>query len=400
MRVADQQHRVAMIDHLIDHYFEHIVIAALRANMWAQAFRPDHQVDVAAWRARICRDADRTYSPQFCPTGARRVDPSREEIAVADELADEPVHRPVVDIERGADLLDAAVAEHRDPIGHRHRFALVMRHVDHGDAELAMDALDLHLHLLAQVLVERAERLVEQHHVRIEDEPARERDALLLTTRQLARIAVGESAQPNQLQHPLGPHKNLLARKAPHLEREQHVGHCRHVRKQRVALKYHADIALIGLAQREVVPVELDDAASRGFESGDHQQSGRLAGAARPKEGDEFATLDSDRDVIDGVAVAVIAFDDGAQAEIGHRQPRVAPFATIKASTTTQPRPCGSALIGLRSISSSASAFCSAKSASAARQAATLATSAAAPPRIEPSMAAAPVSAIIASASP
>jgi hypothetical protein len=34
-----------------------------------------------------------------------------------------------------------------------------------------VDALDLHLHLLAQILVERAERLVEQEYVRLNTSP-------------------------------------------------------------------------------------------------------------------------------------------------------------------------------------------------------------------------------------
>ena len=44
-----------------------------------------------------------------------------------------------------------------------------------------MDTLDLDLHLLAQVLVEGAERLVEQQHVGIEHEAACERHPLLLS---------------------------------------------------------------------------------------------------------------------------------------------------------------------------------------------------------------------------
>jgi len=43
-----------------------------------------------------------------------------------------------------------------------------------------MDALQLHLHLLAQALVERTQRLVQQQHVRVEHEPARQRHPLLL----------------------------------------------------------------------------------------------------------------------------------------------------------------------------------------------------------------------------
>ena len=51
-------------------------------------------------------------------------------------------------------------------------------------------ALQLELHLLAQLQVERAERLVEQQHARPVDERARERDALALAARELDRLAL------------------------------------------------------------------------------------------------------------------------------------------------------------------------------------------------------------------
>src|SRR5262249_3082538 len=182
-----------MVDDILDYRFEHVVAAAaaIAAGAWAQAFRPDHDVDLARGRVCVARNADRPDARQFRPAGPRAIDVPGKEIAVADEFADEPAHRTVVDLERRADLLDPSVAEHRDPIGHGHGLALVVRDVDHGDAELAMDALDLDLHLLAQILVERAERLVEQHHVGVEHEAARQRDALLLAAGQLARIAAG-----------------------------------------------------------------------------------------------------------------------------------------------------------------------------------------------------------------
>src|SRR5262249_31586393 len=78
-----------------------------------------------------------------------------EEIAVADELADEAVGGAIIDLEWRADLLDAAIMEHRHPVRHRHRLGLVVGDIDHGDPHLAVDALDLDLHLLAQVLVQR-----------------------------------------------------------------------------------------------------------------------------------------------------------------------------------------------------------------------------------------------------
>src|SRR5215831_3325783 len=63
------------------------------------------------------------------------------------------------------------------------------------------------------------------------------------------------------------------------------------VRKQGIVLENHADIA----------SVEFDGAAGRRLESRDHQQRRRLAGAAGAQQSDEFAALDVDRDIIDGV---------------------------------------------------------------------------------------------------
>ena len=57
-------------------------------------------------------------------------------------------------------------------------------------------ALQLELHLLAQLQVERAERLVEKQHLRLVDERARERDALLLAAGELARLPLLQPARP------------------------------------------------------------------------------------------------------------------------------------------------------------------------------------------------------------
>ncbi len=60
---------------------------------------------------------------------------------------------------------------------------------------VALDPLQLDLHLVAQLLVERAERLVEQQHARLGDERAGERDALLLAAGQLVRMAVARACR-------------------------------------------------------------------------------------------------------------------------------------------------------------------------------------------------------------
>ena len=65
-------------------------------------------------------------------------------------------------------------------------------------------ALQLALHLLAQLQVERAERLVEQQHLRLADQRARQRHALALAARQLRRPALADVRQPHQLQQLVG----------------------------------------------------------------------------------------------------------------------------------------------------------------------------------------------------
>ena len=64
-----------------------------------------------------------------------------------------------------------------------------------GDAEIALQQFQFGLNGLAQIGVERAERLVEQQDIRLDDQAARERDALTLAPRQLVRQGLGNVAK-------------------------------------------------------------------------------------------------------------------------------------------------------------------------------------------------------------
>ena len=68
-------------------------------------------------------------------------------------------------------------------------------HRGDGQAELALQLADLDPHFLAQLGVEVRQRLVEQQHVRLEDERAGERHTLLLATGELARQTLTEVAE-------------------------------------------------------------------------------------------------------------------------------------------------------------------------------------------------------------
>ena len=78
-----------------------------------------------------------------------------------------------------------ALVHHRDAVGQHQRLFLVVGDEDRGQAEPALQAAHLELHGLAQLAVERAERLVEQQQPRVEDDGAGQRHALLLAAREL-----------------------------------------------------------------------------------------------------------------------------------------------------------------------------------------------------------------------
>ena len=106
----------------------------------------------------------------------------------------------LVDLGGRAELGDVALVEDRDAVGHRQGLVLVVRDEDERDADLALDLLELHLHLLAQLEVERAERLVEEQDLGAVDEGAGERDALALAAGQLRGRAVAVGAEPHRLE--------------------------------------------------------------------------------------------------------------------------------------------------------------------------------------------------------
>ena len=55
-----------------------------------------------------------------------------------DKLGDKCISRIVIQLDRAANLFDAAVTKHDNLVGKGHRFALVMRHIDHGGFEIGM----------------------------------------------------------------------------------------------------------------------------------------------------------------------------------------------------------------------------------------------------------------------
>ena len=211
----------------------------------------------------------------------------------------------LVDLGRGADLLDPALVEDRDAVAHREGLVLVVRDVDERDPDLALDPLQLDLHPLAELQVERAERLVQQQHLRAVDERARERDSLALSARELRGPACAVAGQLHGAKRFLDALLALGLRHAADLQSVRDVLGNRHVRKERVVLEDGVHVPRVRRVVGHVAAGELHRARVGLLEAGDQAERRRLAGAGRPEHREELAPGDLEVDAVDGDDVAV-----------------------------------------------------------------------------------------------
>ena len=263
-------------------------------------------LDLVLRRAAVLQQAD-VFRPDregsaFAEQALRQL--AAHHVGGADELGDERRLRPHVKLARRIHLFDAAVIEHRDPIGHRQRFALIVGDEDKGDTQLALQLLQLALHLLAQFEIQRAERFVQQQHPRPIDQRARQRHALPLAARQVRRLAFGNETERHALQRLLRPRQPLAFSDALHHQAVGDIFQHRHVREQRVILKHGIHVALIRRQVGGFLAVDANRAGSELFKAGDQAQAGGFARAGRPEHGEEFPVLNVDGYPIHGANIA------------------------------------------------------------------------------------------------
>jgi hypothetical protein len=80
-----------------------------------------------------------------------------------------------------------------------------MRDEDESDAKPTLELLELELHLLAKLAIERRQRLVEKEDAGLEDDRTRDRDALLLASGELRRIPCREVRKADEFEHLANP---------------------------------------------------------------------------------------------------------------------------------------------------------------------------------------------------
>ena len=270
-------------------------------------------LDAASQRGTRRRPADQPVAvessvhPHRDHLGPWGFDLTRQDHRLAEKVPHEGGGRRLVKASGRADLLGTASIHDRDPVGEAERLDLVVGHEEHGNAEPALEELQLHPHLLAQLGVEVAERLVEQEQIRLVDEGAAERQTLHLPAAQKRRRSALEAAEPHELEHALDPFSHRAAAHAAEPQRVGDVVEHGHVRPDRVGLEDHAEVALVRgheepARDRGHDPAAQGDLAGVGIvEACDEAQSRGLAAAARAQQREHLAPPDLERRAIDGL---------------------------------------------------------------------------------------------------
>ena len=191
---------------------------------------------------------------------------------------------------------------------------------DGGDAGFLLDLLDLDAHLLAHVGVKRRQRLVEQKHLRLEDDGAGQRDALLLAAGKLRGQFLLAAGQPHHGKRLADLAGDLGLRHVAVFQPEGDIVEDRLVREQRIALEDQADVALVDGHVVDTLPADHDLATGDVDEPGDGAQDRRLAAAGRSEQRDEAALSDRQREVAHRDELAIGDFN-AAELDRGAARP-------------------------------------------------------------------------------
>ena len=249
-----------------------------------------------------------------------------DDVRTADEVRNEPALRPLVNLFRRPDLNDPTMIENRNSIGHRERFALIMGDEDKGKAERTLKRLELALHRLAQLEIERSQRLVEKQHFRTQDKSARKSDPLPLSAGKLAGLARLQSHELDQLERLDAEATTLGSVHAPNHEPVANVLQHVHVREESVVLEHGVDRAAIHRHALDCFAEDFDAAGGRLVKTADQSEARRLARAGRAKHGEKLARSDVEIDAIHRLHGAEVTFDpakgDGARRRLTRRTQR------------------------------------------------------------------------------
>ena len=139
----------------------------------------------------------------------------------------------------------------------------------------------LTLHFHTELLIQGGQTFVQQKNPRTDDESSGQSHSLLLTAGELLGLALGKFLHMDHFQRFPDASGDFRFCRTVLFQAVSYVLLYRHVRKQSIALKYHADIPLIYRDLSHRLTVKQHVAVFRMLESRDHSQSRRLSAAGR-----------------------------------------------------------------------------------------------------------------------
>jgi hypothetical protein len=222
-----------------------------------------------------------------------------DQIDITDEIRDEPGARTIVDLCWRADLLEAACVHDRYAVRHGEGLLLIVSDKDKRHTQRPLQLFQLDLHGLSQLAVECPKWLVAKEHRWADYDGTSERDALLLTSRELRRAPIVVSCELDLLQRSADPIGDLVLRNFPHTQAERHVLGDGPMWQERIGLEHHSHVAAVDRDTGEIALPHSDRTLVGNFEACDHSQGGGLPASRGAEEREEFPRLNAEVDVVD-----------------------------------------------------------------------------------------------------
>jgi len=211
-----------------------------------------------------------------------------DDVALADKVGNKGILGLVINIFGCADLLDLALVHDDDGIAHCEGLFLIVGYIYERDADLLLDSLEFVLHLLAELEVEGAQRLVEKKDAGMVYQRTCDGNTLLLAAGEGSDLALGIIGQADQLKH---THYAVFDLGLGHLadaEAECNVVKNVHVGEKGIALEDRIYLALIGGQVVDLFSIKIDHTGAGRFKAANNAQSSGLAAAGRTKQCYEF----------------------------------------------------------------------------------------------------------------
>src|SRR5665647_345912 len=199
-----------------------------------------------------------------------------------------------------------AVGHEQNLVGEQNSFVHVVGDHEHRLVHCGADLEQLVLDDAAGQRVERAEGLVEQQHLGLDGEGARDADALFHAAGEFARFLLLRAGEADEIDVFLAVQAHLGAAPAgpAGFHREGDVSYYRQPGHERMPLEYHAPIQA---GPGDFAAVHDHDARARLIQAGEHVEDGGLAAAGMADDADELAAVDVKAYVFEhgeGLAVA------------------------------------------------------------------------------------------------